>query len=310
MFVSGAALLFRTVRAGVGRVPAFVGLVALLFLPSLFFWSISLLKESMFFLVTAVLVASTMAVWRGRRPAQTVALVALVVGSLWLLDDLRRGGLVLASAGIALGVTMWLILSRPRWMAVAGAAAVIAVALPFMSNRVSERLVSGVTSAAQIHAGHVYTVGHAYELLDEGFYHRPGRLPERLTAEQAARFVVRAVASFVLTPLPWEARSRSELASLPEHVLWYVMLILAPVGFIAMWQRDPKLACLLLGLALPMAATLAVTNGNVGTLLRLRALILPQLLWISAAGLVAVIATLLERTRHFAPGMRPEESRT
>jgi len=264
----------------------------------------------MFFMVTAALVASVMAVWRGRRPVKTVALVALAIGCLWLLDDLRRGGLVLAVAGIGLGVTARLILSRPMWIAIGGTAAVLALALPFMSSRVSERLVGGVTSAAQIHAGHVYTIGHAYKLLDEVFYHRPGVLPDRLTPAQAARFVVRAVASFVLTPLPWEVRSRGELASLPEHVLWYLMLVLAPIGFVAMWQRDPRLACLLLGLALPTAATLAVTNGNVGTLLRLRALITPQLIWVSAAGLSAVIATLMERSRHFAPGMRPEESTT
>jgi hypothetical protein len=203
-----------------------------------------------------------------------------------------------------------LILSRPRWMALGTAAAVVALAVPFLSSRVSERLVAGVTSAAQIHAGHVYTVGHAYKLLDEGFYRQPGVVPDRLAPGEAARFVVRAAASFVLTPLPWEIRSRGELASLPEHVLWYLMLVLAPIGFVAMWQRDPRLACLLIGLALPTAAALAVTNGNVGTLLRLRALITPQLIWISAAGLVAVIATLMERSRRFAPALRPEESTT
>ena len=143
---------------------------------------------------------------------------------------------------------------------------------------------------AQIHAGHVFTVGHAYKLLDDGFYMHPGT-PEGLTFEQSLRFVGRAAASFVLTPLPWEVRSRGELALLPEHMIWYLMLVLAPIGLVAGWKRSPLLTCVLVGYAIPMVAVIAVTNGNVGTLLRLRALVTPQLVWVSA--IVTTVATLI-----------------
>jgi hypothetical protein len=46
------------------------------------------------------------------------------------------------------------------------------------------------------------------------------------------------------------------------------------------------------GYALPTAIALALTNGNVGTLLRLRGLVVPYLLWISAVGFFAVLGTL------------------
>src|SRR5262249_4047611 len=45
----------------------------------------------------------------------------------------------------------------------------------------------------------------------------------------------------------------------------------------------------LVGYALPTTAALALTNGNVGTLLRLRGLVIPYLLWISAVGFAAMI---------------------
>jgi hypothetical protein len=44
MYIAGAALLYRTVRTGFGSTPALIGLTLLLFLPSLFVWSISRLK--------------------------------------------------------------------------------------------------------------------------------------------------------------------------------------------------------------------------------------------------------------------------
>ena len=110
-----------------------------------------------------------------------------------------------------------------------------------------------------------------------------------MTEPQAARFAVRAAASFLLTPLPWEMRSRSELAFLPEHMFWYVMLALLPFGVVAGWKRDPLTTSLLLGYALPTAAVLALTNGNVGTLLRLRGLVTPYLLWLSVLGFVSLV---------------------
>ncbi len=306
MFIGGSAVLFRTVRTGFGAVPAFTGLTVLLFLPSLFFWSISLLKESMFFLLTALLIGATMRLLNRPRPSTIVPLVALGALCLWLLDDLRRGGLALAIAGIALALILRVVCARPSRIAIAGALAIVLVVTALSSEAVRRRFVAAATSAAQIHAGHVFTVGHAYKLLDDGFYMHPGT-PEGLTFEQSLRFVGRAAASFVLTPLPWEVRSRGELALLPEHMIWYVMLVLAPIGLVAGWKRSPLLTCVLIGYAIPMAAVIAVTNGNVGTLLRLRALVTPQLVWVSAIGLLAVWSTLLERSRHSRPGVLATE---
>ncbi len=306
MFIGGSAVLFRTVRTGFGAVPAFTGLTVLLFLPSLFFWSISLLKESMFFLLTALLIGATMRLLNRPRPSTIVPLVALGALCLWLLDDLRRGGLALAIAGIALALILRVVCARPSRIAIAGALAIVLVVTALSSEAVRRRFVAAATSAAQIHAGHVFTVGHAYKLLDDGFYMHPGT-PEGLTFEQSLRFVGRAAASFVLTPLPWEVRSRGELALLPEHMIWYLMLVLAPIGLVAGWKRSPLLTCVLVGYAIPMVAVIAVTNGNVGTLLRLRALVTPQLVWVSAIGLLAVWSTLLERSRHSRPGVLATE---
>lgn len=307
MFVAGAAVLFRTVRRGFGAVPAFAGLAVLLFVPSLFIWSISLLKESLFFLLTALLISATMHLSITRKASKVIPWLALIAVCLWLLDDLRRGGLILAVAGIALGLMMRFVFAGPLRLAITGVALAGMLLLAASNDAVRARFVTGVTAAAQVHAGHVFTVGHAYKLLDDGFYMFAAS-PDGLTVDQSMRFLARAGRTFVLTPLPWEIRSRGELAFLPEHLLWYVVLLLAPVGFVAGWKRDPLLVCVLAGYAIPTAAVLAVTNGNVGTLLRLRALVTPQLIWIAAIGLLAVMAALLGRRRQMTPGRLAIES--
>jgi hypothetical protein len=310
LYVSGAVILFRMARRGFGEWPAFIGLIVLLFLPSLFVSSVSLLKEPAYFLTTAVVLwcANTML----RKPSIRKAMVALALGAvcLFVLEDLRRGALVLTAAGIAMAVIMLIAFANARRALAAAALAVVIVAAAWSQETVRARAVDAVTSAAKMHGGHVFTVGHAYKLLDEGFYMRPGTPAAwgiELTEAQALRFLVRAAVSFIVTPLPWEMASLSELAFFPEHVLWWLIVACVPIGCVAGWRRDRKATALFLGFALPTAAALAVTNGNVGTLLRLRGLVTPLLIWLAALGMLTLLEHALAGTR--AVVLTPKEAR-
>ena len=75
--------------------------------------------------------------------------------------------------------------------------------------------------------------------------------------------------------------------------MWLLIVGFAPVGLVAGWRRDPLVTSLLIGFVLPTAAALAVTNGNVGTLLRLRGLVSPYLIWVAVVGGLSVAEYLL-----------------
>jgi len=83
--------------------------------------------------------------------------------------------------------------------------------------------------------------------------------------------------------------SARELLYLPEQVLWYVMVALLPVGIVAGWRRDRFVTMLLAGYMIPTAAAIALTNGNVGTLLRLRGIVIPYVVLLSAVGFIAAL---------------------
>ena len=292
LFVAGATLLYRVVRGAFGATAALLGLVALLFLPSLFVSSVSLLKEPLYFSVASALLCCVIQAIRRPNLWQRIGLVVLSGSAIWLLDDLRRGAVFLAIAGLAAGVLIRVTFAA-RWRVLTMAAiGGLAIAVMFAQPAIRARGIEAVESAARTHAGHVFTVGHAYKLLDEGFYVSPKSSSDwelGLTDAQAARFVLRAATSFLLTPLPWEVRSVSELVFLPEHMGWYALLAMLPFGLAAGWRRDPLTTSLLIGYALPTAAVLALTNGNVGTLLRLRGLVTPYLLWIGVLGMIAIL---------------------
>jgi hypothetical protein len=290
-FVAGAAILFRMLRPRYGLLPASLGLIVVLFLPSLFFASVSVLKESLYFLASSACLAAAIGAGRTRHPAALIALVALAAGCIWILDDLRRGAVILSISGLACGLAIRAIGATRHPLAIAAAGVISAVVVVAVVPSIQQRVLAGLTSAAKQHSGHVFTVGHAYKLLDDGFYMNPATPAGSnifLTPWQAMRFVARSAATFILTPLPWEARSISERAYLPEHLLWYLLVLMLPFGIAEGWRRDPWATAMLIGFITPTAVALAMTNGNIGTLLRLRGLVTPYIAWISALGFCVV----------------------
>ena len=168
------------------------------------------------------------------------------------------------------------------------------------STSASARMLDALTAAAKQHTGHVFTVGHAYKTLDEKFYAKvetPSTSKLALTPAEAARYVVRSGVSFVTVPFPWQVATRSELAFLPEQLVWYLIVVMVCVGLRPAWRRDPLLAALLIGYVLPLAAALALINGNVGTLVRLRGLVTPFLIWIGALGCAVALERLVAGRR-------------
>jgi hypothetical protein len=296
-------------RPGLGATASSLALIALLFLPSLLVSSMSTSKEPSYFFVTTVMLTAALAVIRQPGALAKVAAVIGVAICLWILDDLRRGALALGISGLALAIAARIMLTTPRRALAGVAIALIAAVMLWMQPPVRERFLDATANVAKMHAGHVFTSGHAYKLLDEGFYMHPGTpaaWPLQLTGLQAGRFLARAAASFIVTPLPWEMASTSELIFFPEHLLWLLIVLFIPIGAVVAWQRDASVTAVLLGFAMPTAAVLAVTTGNVGTLLRLRGLVTPYVLWFAAIGALAVCEWLLTRAR--ATVLRPAEA--
>jgi hypothetical protein len=229
-----------------------------------------------------------------------VAPLAGGLAGLAIVSDLRPGAFILTTMGVAAGLVILFLFSSPLRLRIVSAVAAVLVIFAVTSRpSAQQRITSALESTAKTQAGHVFTVGHAYKLLDDAFYFNPVSAAAStltLTAAQSARYVIRAAASFIAVPLPWQLVSARELAYLPEQLLWYVILALVPIGLVAGWRRDPAVTSLLAGFVLPTAAALALTNGNVGTLLRLRGIVIPYLIWLSAIGFCACLQRAATRS--------------
>jgi hypothetical protein len=290
LFLTGIALLYRLARASYGPVPALVGLAYLLFLPSLFTWSVSALKESLYLMLTSVVLVSAIAAARARSGAGRAAALIVVLGVGSSLETLRAGGRVIALGGAAFGYA-WRLTSLRRWAIALVCGLVLVAAAVTWQRGLPASVQNQLQSAARYHRGHVLTPGHSYKLLDQRFYSSvwtPLEFPT-MTPVETARYVIRAPIHFIIEPVPWRAESKLELAYLPELVIWYVAVLLVPFGLVAGFRRDALLTCVLAGYSFISAGIVALNSGNIGTLVRHRALVAPYLGWISALGLVSIL---------------------
>jgi hypothetical protein len=297
MFLAGSLALFRLARGAVGSAAAFVGLTLLLTIPSLFVWSISALKEPMYLLFVTVALLMIIVLFRRATPwvMRPVALLVFVAACA-VIETVRPGGRTLVLVGVGVGLTLRLLAWNRRIALVSALVvpAVLAAAL-FTVPSLQQRAFAQLRFTANWHRGHVFTRGHSYKSMDERFYDDRFSQLDSMTGAEAVRYVGRSAWAFATMPLPWQIETRSELALVPEQLLLLCMFALLPVGIAAAAFRDPLATCVCCGYSLVSAGTIALTSGNVGTLVRHRALVIPYLVWFSALGAVYLLERLCHR---------------
>ncbi len=287
LYVAGGLILHRIVRHAYGPIPALGSLAFLLFLPSMLLWSTAALKESFNFFIVVSTLGATVLVFRGPVRWRPVAALGMV-GGLAVLQSLRDGALAIALVGLAVGLVGTLVMQRPRRLVVALALTILASGVALRTPRVQAAAMQVVRGAAVKHMGHAFTRGHSYELLPSVYYGR--RSLRDLSRAEAATFIGRGIASMVIFPAPWQARSRSELLYMPEQLIWYVVVFTAAIGIVAGLRRDGLVTCLLAGYAVVALIAVGVNSGNMGTLVRHRAFALPYLGALSAFGTAVLLS--------------------
>lgn len=115
------------------------------------------------------------------------------------------------------------------------------------------------------------------------------RSPESMeTNSQIVRniaYLPRGLLYLLFAPLPWEMRTLADLAAAPDLLVWYLVVMVAFVGlYRVIVDRGWDMAYpILVGGAI--AAALSLIEGNVGTLVRHRAMVIPLAVLVASYGL-------------------------
>ena len=287
--LSVAVVLFRLIRVGYGKATALLGLLLLLFMPTPLLWSVSALKESLYvFLIMLGLVGTVLAV-RGPTMTRRAVGVCAVIIAFATIDGVRGGGAPLLAVGIVGGLCGAIATRRLSIAVLMVALVPFATYALLKTDVIYPRIKSELETAAVQHIGHVKTTGNSYRLLEERFYVDSAReiAITAWTPLDQTRYVVRAVANLIAMPLPWQARSTTEVLFLPLQIIWYLMVFFAVVGSVAGLRRDPFVTCMLVATVAVGAVAIGIYSGNIGTMVRLRDTLVPFVVWLSAEGIIA-----------------------
>lgn len=288
LYMATAVILYRLVRPAYGRTPALAGLAVMLLLPTLIAWSVSALKESLYIFLCAVGLTAAVTVSRHPRLSARVAAIAVLAGVIAANGTVRTGASAIMIAGLAAGLAASFIARRALLVLLLVVLVPVAAVWLWERPGIRTRVIEPLRTAAARHVGNVTTPGNSYRLLDRRNYETNGL--QTMRPDEGRRFIGRALVSFVTVPLPWQVESRAELVFLGQQVIWYIVVILAGVGFIGGLRRDPLVTCLLAGVSAVGAATIALNGGNVGTLVRFRDTVVPFVLWLGALGATLALA--------------------
>lgn len=100
--------------------------------------------------------------------------------------------------------------------------------------------------------------------------------------------------ALLVAPVPLLARSATELMAAPEMLAWYGALVAAAIGLMQVDRVTRARFAYPAMVAVAIALVLSLYEGNLGTLVRHRAMVIPFVLMLSAAG----VTTMWHRLRH------------
>jgi 4-amino-4-deoxy-L-arabinose transferase-like glycosyltransferase len=275
-----AGLIFLIARRLFGGpAGAFAGIAAAVF-PSTFLWSLMSLKDTMFIFAAALLLwLITLLLKTGRW-----LLILPILAAFALVGGLRTYVQAMFTLLIPATVLLQSRVRLPRKWALSAVLLTGCLALLWVSggvqwfgvpvdqvNRMRYCMVAGANSA------YVASSEAAAEACAD-----EEAVPARSLQEIVA-WLPTGTWHVIAAPFPWAADTTAERAAMPEMMAWYLAVTLAALAIVHHW-RDWRDYVHLIGYIGGIAFLLAITQGNLGTLVRHRGMIIPFVLVFSGAG--------------------------
>lgn len=280
----GALIFFITLWMFGSRIARWAA-AAVTFFPSLVFWSASNLKDIPFIFLTLLAVFCFIRIIQARGIAQKILYALLLAVTLSLHHGLREDFWRILLLTMIVG-TLFARFGVRAWLLAAGAG--LAGTWFLLHNGAAQaRFRAALSPFLSRHIGYANTDGLTYTLFPPALYD-PGYLPQWIesgNADIAIAALIKAPVHFFLEPFPGRFDSSLHLLPLAQMAFWYLMLALAAIGLATAFRRRNRPALGMLFPLLVFAWLIGFSNGNIGTLFRIRDLVTPFLLIYAAAGL-------------------------
>ncbi len=310
-------LIFFIAREYLSGGVAKIAAVLVSFLPSLVLWSITNLKDTVLITVTLFIVLVFIRLQRSAMGHRFV-LILLLIAALVLQSAVRKYSGLLTGSALLLSL-MFLVRTRRARLVLIFVLLIVGITVtvtPGLANKINERVHMSVYRLLSIHQATVPMPGSSYKILDDKYYkHNPefkvDYTPDvyyyqyptwQLSYLDYAGIYCRAMVHFLFEPFPWAANSSLKLLSLIQMGLWYCILACAAFGAVVLSRHAFREYACLYVFFLIMSFFIAMTQGNVGTLFRVRDIVTPIILLWASVGIAGILKIdIIKKDRTYAP---------
>lgn len=268
-----------------------IAMVITAFFPSLFFWSITSLRDTMLILAITALFWVSMRFQNKPKILYALLFVLLLV----IIGNFKRNiiGLLALSVGIPFFIYK---------LKFAGKLIVIAI-LMLMSFQVIFNPASRLSKFAykqfqelrpetliKQQVVNTYLARSGYLIYPERFYRRfiyslPDEDIENVRPGEYLFGMALGIGYFLFSPFPWHMPTISELITYPQMIIWYFLIACSIAGFLVglRYKRSKALGIIIFSVL--MIVLNSLVEGNKGTMFRHRDMLTPFILIFASAGI-------------------------
>lgn len=251
------------------------------FWPSTFLWSTMNSKESLIVFFTCLAIWSFVNI----REKFNIGQLLLMLLSILILGNLRRLAFILVVFAIFSSLLIYKkkLLLRPTITVLILMAILISLNLERFSA-LKQKLYGYALGGSSFFGMAHYTHNVRAKLAEHG----SGFLTniDISTPARTLLYLPYGLSYAMFAPFLWQLSSATELMAAPEILVWYILLPFVVYGFLLSLKYKWKEVSIIIIFAVLMLFTLALFEGNVGTLFRHRASLIPFCLILAARGFI------------------------
>ena len=242
----------------------------LLFFPTIMIWSTTMLRDPLFYLIISLFFLATVrhriiyavglfaVVWFLRKGMSAIIPAAVILALMWGGVVLFRN--VIMEFGIDTPMYPYLII----FFVLLSSITITHVSGDFVKKLVGNQVIQAKLPGRGFR---IYS-NEAYEVPDFRYY--------QLTKLETAQGVMWGLVGFYVRPHPWKVKDWIDVAVIPQMILWGVMFPFAIFGIWYFLQGNPSFGSLVFVFSiLLLAGVMMLTEGNEGTLVRHRDIVVP-----------------------------------
>lgn len=290
--VLSALFIYHFVKGVFGKKPARLALVMVIFFPSLFFWSITGLKDTIvFFLICVMLFLPTKMV-HSTQIIKKLAILALILGAFFIFWTIKPYfgwpmGIILGISVISSlkvknikRIILSLVLATLVFFIFYGGKEIFGKANNFLKSNLFTTIHTQRTN--------YYYGGVTYMIYPKRFYtsqsFRSG-LTKTIQPNELLMSYLKGVVYFIFSPFPWHLKAKMLFLGYLQSIFTILLLPFVIFGIIFSLRYKVKEIFPILFYCIIITSLYGLVQANIGTAFRLRDIVVPFYLALGAIGL-------------------------